>query len=165
VAVQLRYSLIDRSAERELLPMARALDLAVTPWSILGAGVLSGKYNPGAEGSAGRASAKAARVERNLQIAEAVTAVARESGVTPSQAAIAWVRQQAGVVIPLLGARNLEQLEDNLGAVGFALSPEQVQRLDELSQMEPGFPHDFLASEGMRKLMSGDTHHRQDRHR
>lgn len=166
VALQLRYGLTDRTAERELLPMARALDLAVTPWSILGAGVLSGKYNPGAAGSAeGRASAKAARIERNIQIAEAVTAVAREAGVAPTQVAIAWVRQQPGVVIPLLGARNLEQLEDNLGAVGFALSAEQVAGLDEISQIEPGFPHDFLASEGIRKLMSGDTHHRQDRHR
>jgi aryl-alcohol dehydrogenase-like predicted oxidoreductase len=148
--------------------MARALDLAVTPWSILGAGVLSGKYNPGgpgAEGAGGRASTKAAKVERNLQIAEAVTAVAREAGVSPSQVAIAWVRQQPGVVIPLLGARDLAQLEDNLGTVGFALAPEQVARLEEFSRIEPGFPHDFLASEGIRKLMSGDTHQRQDRHR
>ncbi|HXI21655.1 MAG TPA: aldo/keto reductase, partial [Gemmatimonadales bacterium] len=92
-ALQLRYSLVDRAAERDLLPMARALDLAVTPWSVLGAGVLSGKYNRDG-GATGRAAKGAAKNERNLAIAAATERVAAELGATASQVAIAWARQQ-----------------------------------------------------------------------
>jgi aryl-alcohol dehydrogenase-like predicted oxidoreductase len=126
VGLQLRYSLIDRTAERDLLPMARALDLAVTPWSVLGAGVLTGKYSRGERPDEGRAREGAATVERNLEIADAVCDVADEIGCTPGQVALSWVRQQPGVVIPLLGARNLPQLEDNLGCLNVELSADQL---------------------------------------
>lgn len=164
VALQLRYSLIDRTAERELLPMARALDLAVTPWSVLGAGVLSGKYNRDKQ-AAGRAKDGAAKKERNLQIAQAVIDVADEIGCTPSQAAISWVRQQPGVIIPLIGANNLVQLRDNLGALEVTLSAEQMLRLDEASRIELGFPHDFLASDQIRDIIFGGTQGSIDNHR
>lgn len=143
VALQLRYSLIDRAAERDLLPMARAFGLAVTPWSVLGAGVLSGKYT-GGEGT-GRAAARVAKVERNLGIAEVVRGVAAEAGATPAQVAIAWARQQPGTVLPILGARNLAQLEDNLGALDVRLDAAHLAALDAASAIELGFPHDFLA--------------------
>ncbi|MDP2954946.1 MAG: aldo/keto reductase, partial [Longimicrobiales bacterium] len=165
VATQIRYSLLDRTAERELLPMARHLDLGVTPWSILGAGVLSGKYTRGAVPDAGRAKGGAATVERNLAIARVVDGVADEIGCTSSQVAIAWVRQQPGVIVPLVGARNLEQLQDNLGALDVTLDAGQLARLGEASAIEPGFPHDFTAMENIRDLIYAGTWDRIDHHR
>jgi aryl-alcohol dehydrogenase-like predicted oxidoreductase len=145
--------------------MARALDLAVTPWSVLGAGVLTGKYSRGERPDEGRAREGAATVERNLEIADAVCDVADEIGCTPGQVALSWVRQQPGVVIPLLGARNLPQLEDNLGCLNVELSADQLARLEEVSRVEPGFPHDFLADDYIRDIMSGGTHDLLDNHR
>ncbi len=166
VGLQIRYSLIDRAAEREFLPMARELDLAVTPWSVLGAGVLSGKYNRETPPKEGRAREGAATVERNLRIAEVVVAVGRELGCSPSQVAIAWVRQQRGVLVPLVGARRLDQLRDNLGAVTVTLEGEHLARLEEASRIEPGFPHDFLGPGGTaRQFIYGETLDRLDVHR
>lgn len=147
-ALQLRYSLIDRTAERELLPMARELDLAVTPWSVLAAGVLTGKYNRDDPPEEGRAKQKAAKVERNLAIAGEVIAVAEEIGCSPSHVAISWTQQQPGVVVPLVGARNSEQLEENLGALGVTLTEEQLERLEAVSAIDPGFPHDMIGPDG-----------------
>jgi aryl-alcohol dehydrogenase-like predicted oxidoreductase len=165
VALQLRYSLLDRSAERELLPMARTLDLAVTPWSVLGAGVLSGKYNRGTPPEQGRAKDGAAKVERNLRIAAEVVAVADEIGCTPSQVAITWVRQQPGVIVPLLGANSLRQLADNLGALDVTLGEAQRARLDQVSRIDLGFPHDFLGEDFIRDLIYGQTQDLIDVHR
>jgi aryl-alcohol dehydrogenase-like predicted oxidoreductase len=165
VALQLRYSLLDRSAERELLPMARTLDLAVTPWSVLGAGVLSGKYNRGTPPEQGRAKDGAAKVERNLRIAAEVVAVADEIGCTPSQVAITWVRQQPGVIVPLLGANSLRQLADNLGALDVTLGETQRARLDQVSRIDLGFPHDFLGEDFIRDLIYGQTQDLIDVHR
>ncbi len=165
VGLQIRYSLIDRTAEADLLPMARALDLGVTPWSVLGAGVLTGKYNQERKPDQGRAKEGAATVERNLTIAGEVIAVAEEIGCTPSQVAISWVRRQPGVIIPLLGARNLEQLRDNLGALEVPLTDEQTARLSEASRIDPGFPHNFLASESIQDIVHGGTLGSVDNHR
>jgi len=119
-------------AERDLLPMARTFDIAVTAWSVLGSGVLSGKYNrdtapPGAP------RRTAARPSANLAIAAELQSVAEEAGCTASQAAINWVRAQKGVILPILGARSLEQLQDNLGCLHFALSEEHRVRLNQAS--------------------------------
>ena len=143
VGLQIRYSLVDRTVERELLPMARALDLAVTPWGIVGSGVLTGKYNKDADAE-GRARQREMVTDRSLKIAAEVVAVADELGVTPSQVAIAWVRQGEGNIIPLLGARTVEQLEENLGCLHLHLADDHKQRLDEVSTIAPGFPHDML---------------------
>ncbi|MDX1576896.1 MAG: aldo/keto reductase [Gemmatimonadota bacterium] len=166
VALQLRYSLIDRAAERDLLPMARALDLAVTPWSVLGAGVLTGKYNREEKPEEGRAKDGAATVERNLSIAEVVVSIAEDLGCSPSRVAIAWVLRQRGVIIPLVGARNLEQLSDNLEAVSVDLEPEHLRRLDEASRIDLGFPHDFLGPDGSAsEFIYGEYFERLDVHR
>jgi len=165
VGLQIRYSLIDRTAEADLLPMARALDLAVTPWSVLGAGVLTGKYSRGRRPEQGRARDGAARRERNLEIAEVVLEIAEEIGCTSSQVAIAWVRQQAGVVIPLIGARNLAQLTDNLGALGVELDAGQLERLDEASRVDLGFPHNFLSDPNILDIVSGGTWESVGNHR
>lgn len=167
VGLQIRYSLADRTAERDLLPMARALDMAVTPWSVLGAGALTGKYNadPKAEGRAARWGV----VERDLKIATEISAVAQELGATNSQVAIAWVLAQQSPhhapLIPLLGARKVEQLTDNLGALNVKFSPEQLQRLDTATKIELGFPHEFLRSENVQDLVFGGTAGWLDNHR
>ena len=165
VALQIRYSLIDRAVERELLPMARSLDLAVTPWSILGAGVLSGKYNAETPPEQGRAKEGTARIERNLAIAGAVIEIAREIGCTPSQVAIAWIRSRPGVIIPLIGARTVSQLDDNLGALNVAISEEHLAKLEAVSAIDLGFPHDFLQVENVRDLIYAGTRDRLDIHR
>lgn len=144
VGLQIRYSLLDRAVERELLPMAKALDLAVTPWDTLGSGVLTGKYNR-EPGAAGRAALRGSVKERDLAIAAEVIALAEKLGRTPAQVALAWVRQGPGVIVPLVGARTREQLDDNLGCLDLELDPSDKARLDEKSRIELGFPHEFLA--------------------
>jgi aryl-alcohol dehydrogenase-like predicted oxidoreductase len=143
VGLQIRYSLLDRAAERDLLPMAKALDLTVTPWDTLGSGILSGKYNRDA-GAEGRAKLRGQVSERDLGIAAEVVKVAEEVGRSPAQVALGWVRRGSGVIVPLVGARTRAQLDDNLGCLDFELEPAQRKRLDDASRIELGFPHDFL---------------------
>ncbi|MBW1883055.1 MAG: aldo/keto reductase [Deltaproteobacteria bacterium] len=143
VGLQIRYSLLDRAVERDLLPMAKALDLTVTPWDTLGSGVLTGKYNRDAA-TEGRAKLRGMVRERDLAIAGEVMKVAEEIGRSHAQVALNWVRQGQGVIVPLVGARTREQLDDNLGCLEFELEAAQKERLDEASHIELGFPHDFL---------------------
>jgi aryl-alcohol dehydrogenase-like predicted oxidoreductase len=124
--------------------MAMQLDLAVTPWDTLGSGVLTGKYNRD-PALRGRAALRDRIKARDLAISEVVVKIAEEIGRTPAQVALDWVRQGRGVIVPLVGARTREQLDDNLGCLEFQLTPEQKTRLDEASAIELGFPHDFLA--------------------
>ncbi|MGF1479356.1 MAG: aldo/keto reductase [Cyanophyceae cyanobacterium] len=156
VALQGEYSLVERSLERELLPMARAFDLAVLTWSPLGSGVLTGKYNSDSPDS-GRYSESSEIPPRQLEIASVVVKIAEELGKAPSQVALAWLRAQPGVIIPLIGARKAYQVQENLGCVDVALSHDHLQRLEQVSQIELGFPHDFLALNGIKKLLTGDT--------
>ena len=165
VALQIEYSLVERTPERELLTMARALDLAVTPWGILGAGVLTGKYNRENPPPEGRVRESRAQDPGMLRIAQEVVAVAREAGCTPTQVAVSWVRSRPGVVIPLVGARTLEQVEDNLGALHVKLDREHLARLDEASAIDLGFPHEFLERPHIRKLIYAGTRDLIDDHR
>lgn len=166
VGVQLKYSLIERTPERDLLPMARALDLAVLVWSAIGTGVLTGKYNDPANSEARRLDKVS---DRDLAIAAVCVDVARQLGHTPSQVALNWVRQQAGhhtaPIIPIIGARTLAQLEDNLGCLNFTLPPDALTTLNEASAIPMGFPHDFLDRDFFRDIASGGTHGLIDNHR
>jgi aryl-alcohol dehydrogenase-like predicted oxidoreductase len=170
-ALQIEYSLIQRTVERELLPMARALDLAVTPWAPIGGGVLSGKYNaPGGPTEPARFSGRpgVARLgQRNLEIAEVVRTIGAEAGRSAAQVALNWVRQQhaGGVIVPIVGARRLSQIQDLLAALEWRLGEEQLRRLDEASRIELGFPHDFLASDSIRDLVHGGMFGAIDSHR
>lgn len=143
VGLQIRYSLLDRDAEHDLLPMAQALDLAITPWDTLGSGVLTGKYNDGA-GDGGRAGMRGEIPQRSLDIAAEVVAVAKELGCTPAQVALAWVRGGRGVIVPLVGAKTRAQLDDNLGCLNVVLSDEHRTRLDKASEIRLPFPHNML---------------------
>jgi aryl-alcohol dehydrogenase-like predicted oxidoreductase len=124
--------------------VADAFGLSVVAWSPLAGGILSGKYG-GAEQPTGTRHAGADISERDLRIAREVQAVASELGATPSQVAIAWTTARSEAILPIVGARNLDQLEDNLGALAVDLPAGALQRLDDVSAIALGFPHDFMA--------------------
>ncbi|HYN18333.1 MAG TPA: aldo/keto reductase, partial [Actinomycetes bacterium] len=165
--LQLPWSLADRSVERELLPLAAALDLAVTPWGVLEAGELTGKYlAPDGQPTRSRPEQVSPRVN---QLAGEVVAVAAELGRPPAQVAICWVRQQepgwGAPVIPVVGARSAAQLADNLGCLDLELSADQLARLEAASAFQPGFPRSFLESDHVRGLVFGTTFERIAAHR
>ncbi len=155
VGLQIEYSLVQRTVERELLPMARALELAVTPWGALGGGVLAGKTTPQAEDSKRAANNQGRQTERAVLITEEVKKVASEVDRSPSQVSLAWVRQQPGIIIPILGARTPRQLQDNLASLELTLSPEHLARLDQVSAVDLGFPHEFLGRDFIRQVIYG----------
>jgi len=159
VAVQLPYSLAARSPERELLPMARDLQLAVTPWGLLEEGVLTGKYRR--ESDEPRRNRSAGK--RVMALGDAVTGLAEEIGRSPAQVAINWVRQQPGTIIPIIGTRTETQLKDSLGCLDFELTPDQLSRLAEASPIDLGFPRSFLESGHVRELIFGETYDLIDR--
>jgi len=153
VAVQAPYSLADRDAERDLLPMARSLELTFTPWGMLEGGALTGKYL--ADDDAPRRYDGVG--PRANAIAREVIAVADELGATPAQVAIAWVRAQPWHTVPIVGARSETQLRENLRALEIELSHAQLDRLAAAGSFSAGFPRDFLESEHVRGLIFGDT--------
>jgi aryl-alcohol dehydrogenase-like predicted oxidoreductase len=161
VALQVPYSLADRTVERDLLPMARHFDMAITPWGLLEGGELTGKYNKPTAGPK-RSTDTSDQVKA---LAEVVMALAAEIGRSPSQVALNWVRQQPGLIIPVLGARTEAQLKDNLGCLEFELTPAQLQRLGDANPIAMGFPQSFLNSDHVRGLIFGDTFARLDNHR
>jgi aryl-alcohol dehydrogenase-like predicted oxidoreductase len=145
VGLQIPYSLSRRDAERELLPMAKELGLAVTPWGILGAGILTGKYTDSPDAPK-RLGNDIQLNEREQRIVDTVEEVSQETGYSRAQVAINWVRQQQSqsLIIPILGARTEDHLRDNLACLEWELTEEHIERLDEASQIELGFPHGFL---------------------
>lgn len=149
VALQIEYSLIERTVEHDLLPMALAHGLGVTPWSPLKGGLLTGKYgrnkHPQGEGRHVPGVSRSL-TDRNYNIIEVVEAVAAELGTGAAQVALAWVLAQPGVASPILGARTLAQLEGNLRSLDVPLTPELTARLDVASAPTPIFPHGFLAN-------------------
>jgi aryl-alcohol dehydrogenase-like predicted oxidoreductase len=164
--LQVPYSLVERSVERDLLPMALALDLTVAAWSPLGGGLLTGRYGSDRERPSDTRLAsfdESGPTERKLAIADAVNAVAAERGASSAQVAIAWLRaqQERSVIVPILGARRREQLEDTLGALELELTNDELARLDDTSRIELGFPHDF----GAGRLAYGETKPLIDDHR
>jgi aryl-alcohol dehydrogenase-like predicted oxidoreductase len=173
VSIQVMYNLVERTAERELLPMAKALDIAVTAWSPLAGGILSGKYNRQKENEAKRFDPSNPMSsmfvnERSLSIANEVQTIAKEAGRTPSQVALNWIRQQQkrrGVIIPIIGARTESQIKDNLGCLEFELKEDQMKRLDEISKIQLGFPHDFIDSEFGKMMAYGNKFPFIDNHR
>ena len=145
-ALQLEYSLVERAADRELLPMAAGLGLGVMGYSPLAGGMLTGKYRTG---DAGRATALKGSVRasdgRTTAIVDAVLAVAAEAGCSPGAVALAWAVHQG--VVPIVGPRTQAQLLDYLAAAPVVLDEAHVRRLDEASRIELGHPHDLLAAQ------------------
>lgn len=158
VALQIPYSLLDRSVERAELPMARAHNLAILAWGLLEGGVLSGKYSQPSD-----EPRRESRVgERALEAGEKVARIAEEIGCTPAQVAIRWIRNQPGNLIPILGCRTENQIRDNLGCLNVDLSEEHISALNAIADFKMGFPNDFLHSDHVRRLIFGETFHSID---
>ena len=153
VAYQGEYSLASRAPERDILPMTKALDMAFLAWGALEGGELTGKYNS----PTNEPKRSSDTNDRIKQIASVLMEVAGEAGRTPSQVALNWARQRPYHMIPIIGARSEKQLLDNLGCLEFELTDEQIQRLDEVSPLDLGFPHSFLGSNHVRGLIFGET--------
>lgn len=165
-ALQISYSLIERTVEREMIPMAAEMGMGVCPWSPLGGGVLAGKYTradlapPAPGGAYDRRTMNAATGrlnERNLAIADEVAAVAGEIGASSAQVALAWTLANPAVASPVLGTRTPEQLADNLGALGLTLDAGQLARLDAASAVPKVFPMDVLTGPAEGMMFGGVT--------
>nr|WP_225953657.1 aldo/keto reductase [Kibdelosporangium phytohabitans] len=166
VALQIEYSLAQRTVERDLIPMAAELGLGVLPWSPLASGVLVGKYTEADLNHDGGSSAEGTRKDvaagngaltaRNLAIADVVKDVALQIGASPAQVALAWTLLNPAVTSPIIGARTFEQFEDNLGALNVEFDADHVAALEKASAIELGFPHDFVDLPLPRSVVFGD---------
>jgi aryl-alcohol dehydrogenase-like predicted oxidoreductase len=159
VGLQIEYSLVERTVERELIPMAKAFKLGLVAWSPLGGGLLSGKYH-----SAGKSEKRFSdqsmqqflrRGEQPDRIVATLKKISGETGCSPAQVALAWLRHREIPVIPIIGARRISQLQDNLDSLGLELSTTQMSELDEASAIDLGFPHDFYEREMVKNFVYG----------
>jgi aryl-alcohol dehydrogenase-like predicted oxidoreductase len=147
--------------ERELIPMAKAFNLGLVAWSPLAGGLLSGKYHSAAGGAAdARFSTEMGKSFRRIgdrpdRVVAALQRVSQQVGRSPAQVALAWLRYRDIPVIPIVGARRVSQLEDNLASLEFELTREQAAALDEASAIEMGFPHDFYENEMVKTVRYG----------
>jgi aryl-alcohol dehydrogenase-like predicted oxidoreductase len=153
--LQVEYSLIQRTPERDLIPMAQQMGLCLTPWAPLAGGALSGKYLKGETGRVAENSAR--RNDRNTQIAQVVVEEAEKLGVSPAALAIRWTMQKAIPSIPIIGSRKASQIQESLTAASFIIPGESFARLNEISAIELGFPHEFLASKEVKNVLFGGT--------
>jgi aryl-alcohol dehydrogenase-like predicted oxidoreductase len=154
VCVQPQYSLVERNIEREILPVCLEEGLGVIPWSPLGGGFLSGKYSRDQEPPQGSRISEAVEsmeeywdrraTERNWRVLEVVGRISEETGKSYAQIALKWLLRQEGVTAPIIGARTMDQLEDNLGATGWELDEGQVAELSEASGLEDVYPYRFI---------------------
>ena len=165
-ALQLHYNLVERSIEADFLALAATQHMAITAWSPLASGLLTGKFNAdsdpdqrqGARLAAGPMSERTL-TEVNLRVAAGLSAIAAEQGCSPAQLALAWILQRgAQAVLPIIGARRLSQLEDNLGAARLRLDAKTIARLDALKPPAETYPLSLLNSEFFRLMMFGEHH-------
>src|ERR1700731_2216455 len=160
VALQMEYSLVERTVERELIPMARALNLGITAWSPLSRGVLTGKYHGHGSSERGRMNNDMMKEympeqQRTDRIVAAVKTVSDEIGRSMAQVALAWLRYRPLPVIPIIGARKLSQFQDNLASFDLTLSTDQLKTLDAASVIELGFPYEIYAKPMPRAVCYG----------
>ncbi|MFE5406965.1 aldo/keto reductase [Streptomyces sp. NPDC056580] len=139
-ALQLEYSLLERTPEGELLPMAQALGIGAMPWSPLRGGKLTGKYTRDGGGEGGRAAMFGQPAAHEWPVIDAVAQVAQDLGVTSAEVALTWVRGRPGISSTLIGARTIDQLHANLASLDVTLTPEQRATLDEVSKPTLDFP-------------------------
>jgi hypothetical protein len=148
IALQIEYSLLERTVEGDLIPMAIEMGLGVTPWSPLKGGVLSGKYKrntPPAAGEALRGAWVTGHLnDRSFDVIDVLAKIAAKHSTTPSRVALAWAQGRPGVASTIIGARTMSQLEDNIGCLTVKLTGEDIAQLHEVSQPTLSFPHEFL---------------------
>jgi len=165
IALQIEYSLLERSVEGELVPMAKEMGLGITPWSPLKFGVLSGKFTRDKHGKhePGRGDwVKEHLTDKAYDIVDELLKISKELNTTPARVALSWVQNRAGVTSSIIGARTLEQLEDNVAALDLHLSPAHVEALNKLSEPTLDFPHQFILNSGSFRsggtIINGETH-------
>lgn len=149
--LQIEYSLLERTVERDLIPMAKALGMSVASWSPLKGGILSGKYAQNGQTSRGREVSA-----QQLEVARIVGEEADKLGCSSAQLALAWI--VAKNTIPILGASKLEQFEDNLKSLDVQIPADTMARLDDATQIELGFPHDFLSTPFAQSRLLGERY-------
>ncbi|MEU1568925.1 aldo/keto reductase [Streptomyces mirabilis] len=160
--IQIEYSLVERSPDRELLPMAESLGLGAALWSPLGGGLLTGKYRRSAEGrlSDFKTLVHTESTDQKTAVVDTVLAIAEETGATPAQVSVAWLRERAAQAstsfVPIIGPRNLTQLDDYLGALDVQLDPKHFARLSDVSAVPLGVPHEATAA-ARNRLQGGDA--------
>lgn len=161
--LQIEYSLIERTPERELIPMAAELGVTLVAWSPLGGGFLSGKYIRNQKPTDGRVAQfiYTELSDTNFDIADTVKAIAAELGYTPAQVALAWLRQKGA--LPIVGARTLAQIKENLGAADLVLGTAHMDRLNDVTAASLGYPHDFLQAQMVRERLHAGSYDRIDR--
>lgn len=152
-ALQVPYSIMDRSVERAEIPMANEHGLSILAWGLLEGGILSGKYSQPSDEP--RRESKVS--EREMQTGAAVANIAQEIGCLPAQVAIAWARQQNKNIIPILGCRTLKQAQDNLGCLNINLTSPRIEALNSLTDFKLGFPLSFLKGDHVGGLLFGET--------
>ncbi len=163
IAMQLEYSLVERSIEREHLPAAHDGGLGICPWSPLAGGFLTGKYQRADAGATGQGRLMGSNPfgntkfsERNWRVLDALRTVAAQIDRPLAQVALAWVSAQSGITSPILGASKLKQLHDNLSSLEICLTPEQLRTLDDSSVLDPAFPDGIFTSIN-RSIFGGAT--------
>lgn len=169
VALQLEYSLVERTIEREHIPAARHLGLGICPWSPLASGFLAGKYKRDRTTEEGRGRLEIVKntnnpvfdkfTERNWKIIDALESVAKEIGRPMAQVALQWISAQPGITSTIIGATRLQQLEDNLASQEFTIPEELRSRLDAVSALELAHPYMFFAGELQNRIHGGVTVH------
>ena len=164
-ALQIEYSLLQRTPERDLLPMAKHNDIAVTAWAPLAGGALTGKYLDGNDDSKRLAEGSSRLSEQSIAITKVVVDIANELSCSPAQVAIRWTMQNNPQIIPVIGARKESQINDSLGCLNIELTEEHMNRLNSQSQIELGFPHDFLLQDGVKEVIYGGTLDKINNHR
>lgn len=161
VGLQIEYSLLERTVEGELIPMAQDLGLGVMPWSPLKGGILSGKYTRANQGEtlSQRNSLEGGTHfdENTYQIIDRLTALAKEKEVTPASVALAWVMNRSGVTSTIIGARTMSQMDQNLQSLAVFLSKDDISSLDQLSKPVLSFPMDFINNRAAHLAQAGTT--------
>jgi aryl-alcohol dehydrogenase-like predicted oxidoreductase len=162
IAMQLEYSLVERTIEREYMPLARECGLGVTPWSPLAAGFLTGKYRRGETGATGEGRLSGPNpfgdtkfTDRNWRILDTLRTVAAEIDRPLAQVALGWVVAQPGITSPIIGASKVQQLHDNVAALDIRFTPDQLRMLNEASAPEPTFPYPIFAPAINRGIFGG----------
>lgn len=153
ITLQVEYSLLQRSPERELIPMARHFGMTLVPWAPLAGGALTGKYLLGGSGRIKPESIR--RSPRAEQLTRTIMEIARELGVRPASVALQWTRQQGIPCVPITGATRPEQISENLEFLQVFLNADQLLRLDQANPLDLGFPQAFFREEGVRRNLYG----------
>lgn len=161
IALQVEYSLLQRTPERELIPMARHFGMTVTPWAPLGGGALTGKYLRGENGRIKPESNR--RNDRSTDITKVVMEIADNLGISPGNVALRWTMGQGFSSIPVVGATKVNQLEDNLKTVDIDLSKEHFQKLNDISAIQLGFPGDFFNEDAVKTNTFGGFYDRVEK--